>query len=353
MAFQTVFNVSIRGIAACVPKHIEENKGLSVFSEGEDIRVIAQTGIERKHTIIPGSNTTISDLCENAFDVLIENLGWERESIDALVLTSSTADYITPATSDVLQGKLNLSEDCIAFDIRQGCPGWIVGLDVVSSLVSNGFIKRAILLCGDASTLMSSPKDKESRPLFGDAGTATALEYNSEAPVIQFHHGTRGKDFEAIITPEGGLRKPFSDNSLEYVEYGVNTLRRGIDCKMDGMSVFGFGMSVAPKSVISLMERFGLEMEATDYFIFHQANSYMNEKIRKKLKIPAEKVPYSLKDFGNTSCASIPLTIITQCREEFKSRKLNNIGCAFGVGLAWASVHFETDHIVCPDLVLY
>lgn len=354
MAFSKISNVAIRGIAACVPAHTEENiDSLPVFKEGEAARVVAQTGIERKHTIESGSGVTISDLCAKAFDVLIEKLEWDRESIDLLVLVSSSADYITPPTSNVLHGRLGLSEDCLCYDIRQGCPGWVVGMSNVSSMVSSGNFKRAILLCGDASTLMSSPLDKEMRPLFSDAGTATALEFDTSANDMEFQHGCRGKAYEAIITPAGGLRNPVTEDSLQFKSYGENLVRRDIDCKMDGMGVFSFGLSVAPKSLQSLLDEFHIAREDVDYFLFHQANQYMNTKIMKKLKLDPNKVPFSLKDFGNTSCASIPLTLVYKCREAYETREVNSVACAFGVGLAWGSFHFKTNKIVCPELILY
>ena len=353
MSFAKINNVAIRGIAACVPEHVEENISLPVFKAGEAERVMAQTGIERKHTIVPGSDVTISDLCAKAFEGLINELGWERESIEALVLVSSAADYITPPTANVLHGKLDLSEECICFDIRQGCPGWIVGMNALASMVSTGNIRRAILLCGDSSTLMNSPLDKETRPLFGDAGSATALEYDESASALEFHHGSKGKDYEAIITPYGGLRNPVSEESIAFKEYGEHIVRRLIDCQMDGMGVFAFALKVAPQSFRALVENFNINIDKVDKYLFHQANMYMNEKIRKKLKLDSDKVPYSMKDYGNTSCASIPLTLVTQCNEEYASKEMESIACAFGVGLAWGSLHFKTNKIVCPKLIMY
>lgn len=345
MAFNVVNNVAIRGISACVPKHVEENKGLTVFKEGEDVRVMAQTGIERKHVVTPGM--CMADLAKGAFDGIMAELGWEKSSIDALVLVSSAADYITPPTSNVLHGLLELEESCLCLDIRQGCPGWIVGMDMVSSLLSNGHLHRAILLCGDLSSPMNSPYDKETRPLFGDTITATALEYAEGAPALEFLHGCRGKDFEAIITPDGGLKNPITAESLEFKEYGTNMVRRQIDCMMDGMGVFAFGISVAPKSVMQLMEHFQINEEDVDCFLFHQANRYMNDKIRKLAHIPEEKVPYSLRDYGNNSGGSIPLTLVTQRREAYQNGKMNSVACAFGVGLAWGCLHFQTENIKC------
>lgn len=351
MAFATTHNVSIRGISACVPAHIEENTSIPVFKEGEAERVITQTGIERKHTVEQG--TTVTDLCASAFEKLIADLKWDRSSIELLILVSSAGDYITPPSANVLHGRLDLSEDCLCYDIRQGCPGWVIGMSTVSSLMMTGNFRRAILLCGDSSTIMKSPFDKETRPLFGDAGTATALEYDENAAPMYFQHGSRGKDFQAIMAHDGGLRHPVTAKSLEFERIDENISRRPIDSTMNGMDVFSFALSVAPKSIQTLMEKFNLNDENIDFYLFHQANMYLNEKIRKKLKLNPKKVPYSLKDYGNTGPATIPLTLVTQCKDTYNSSHQKSIACAFGVGLAWASMYFETDAIVCPDVILY
>ena len=351
MAFTKIENVAIRGVSACVPAHVEENIDLPVFSEGEAERVIAQTSIVRKHTVEQG--VTAGDLCEKACNVLLEKLNWEKESIDALVLVTSAPDYLVPPTACILQGKLGLPESTISIEIRQGCPGWVIGLTTLASLLSTGYMKRGLLLCGDTPTLQNSPKDKETRPLFGDAGTATALEFDSKAHPLEFEHGTRGKDFKAIYQPHGGMREPFRAESLVYEDYGLNHLRRPIDVSMDGMNVFSFGLSTAPKSVMSLCEKFGVNLDNIDYLLMHQANHYMNEKIRKKLKVPAEKAPYSMQEYGNPGSPSIPLTLVTQCGKDFRTKRQECVAVAFGVGLAWGSVHFITDKIVCPEIILY
>ena len=351
MAFLAVKNVSIIGISACAPKHVENNLNIPVFNDGEAERVIAQTGIRQKHTV-PNGNMLASDLCVAATEKLLEELGWGKESVDLLGFVSLSADYLEPPTACILQDRLGLPENTMTIDINQGCSGWVNGLATLSSLVMTGSVKRALLLNGDTSSLLNSPYDKEARPLFGDAGVATAIEYVENAPEIYFNFGTQGKDFATILRKYGGLRYPITEESLQYKEIAEHIVRRDKDCTMDGMGVFAFGMSIAPKSVKSLCETYDIDLEDIDYFLMHQANHYMNEKIRKKLKIPVEKSPYSLADFGNTSSASIPLTIVTQCRENFGTRKLKNLATAFGVGLAWGSVYFETDRIVCPEIVL-
>ena len=352
MANLKIENVAIKGIAACVPAHVEENLNLSVFKDGEAERVISQTGIERKHKV-EGYGITASDLCERAFNKLIAELKWTKDSVDLLAFVSLTPDYLEPPTGCVLQGRLGLPENCFTIDLTQGCPGWINGLATVSSLLSHGHLKRAILLNGDTATLMRSAFDKESLPLFGDAGVATALEFEEGAFGFEFDFGTRGRDYKAIIRPAGGFRHPIKEESLRYVDYGENISRRDIDAVMDGMNVFAFGITSGPKSVLNLCEKYQIVLDDIDMFVMHQANHYLNEKIRKKLKIPAEKTPYSLKDYGNTSGASIPVTIVTQCHERFSQEVLDNIACAFGVGLAWGSVHFKTNQIVCPEVIYY
>lgn len=350
MAFTKIENIAIKGVSACVPKHVEENADIPVFAEGEAERVIAQTSIRRKHTVVDGM--TASDLCEKAFNGLISELGWDKDSIDIVVLVTSSSDYLVPPTACVLHGKLELPETTFCLEIRHGCPGWVIGLTAISSLMSNGCFKRGILLCGDCPTLQNSPRDKETRPLFGDAGTATALEYDPNADAIYFNHGTNGKDFMAIYQPDGGMKNPVTNKSLEYQEFGRNQERRPIDVRMDGMSVFSFGFSKAPRSVKALSDEYGIDLEAVDIFLIHQANHYLNEKVRKKLNVPESKVPYSMQEYGNPGSSSIPLTLVTQCRERYRNEKIKTIAVGFGVGLAWGSAYFTTDKIVCPPIYM-
>lgn len=352
MAFLTINNVQMRGIAACVPSNIEENVDLSLFKEGEAARVIASTGIHRKRVV--DTEVTTSDLAVKAAKVLLNELRWDKDSIDCLIFVSSSRDYITPSTSCIIQDRLELSENCYTIDIPYGCTGWVYGTSVIASLLSHGNMKRGLLLVGDTSTKMSCPKDKESRPLFGDAAAVTAFEYNpTTKDAFHFVFGTDGKGHESIITYDGGMRRPFNESSLKEITYGNNIIRRNIDCKIDGMNVFAFGISKAPLSVLQLMQEYNLKECDIDFLFLHQANKYMNEKIRKKVAFPPEKVPYSLDEFGNTSCASIPLTIISRTRDSFANNYNRCIGCAFGVGLSWGSIYFTTNKIICPDLIEY
>ena len=349
MAYIDINNVSIRGVSAAVPKNSIENKDIYQEGWGDYANFVETTGIERHHNA--PKEICSSDLCVSAADVLINRLGWEKESIDALIFVSQTPDYLEPATSCIIQNRLGLSTDCMTLDIQLGCSGWVHAMCVLASLMQSGSIRRGLVLAGDTPSKNSSINDKSTFPLFGDAGTVTALEYDKAASAMHFQMNTDGEGYKVIIIPDGGYRNQINADSLVEHEHGDGIVSSAVNVSMDGMSVFSFAISKAPKSIKAIAEKTGIELGNVDYVLLHQANLFMNEKIRKKLKLTSEQVPYSMKDFGNTSCASIPLTMVTQCKSQYESSKLTSIGCGFGIGLSWGSVYFETDRIVIPDLI--
>ncbi len=347
MAFLDTKNISIRGISACVPLK-KENISEIYKWEGAN-RFIESTGIAaRRHA---EDSMTSADLCLSAAEKLIQDLPWNKSEIEVLIYVTQTPDYILPATSCVLQKRLDLPKECYTLDISLGCSGWVYALSVISSLLQNGTIKKGLLLAGDTVTKLCSPEDKSTFPLFGDAGTATALEYDENSAGIKFVFNTDGEGYETIICREGGYRNPVVSESLEMKNLGNGFARRGVDLELDGMDVFSFGITKAPKSVKQLCEHFSIDKNSVDLFTFHQANKIMNEMIRKKMKISENKVPYCMEEFGNTSCASIPLALVTRERQSLTCGKLKHIACGFGVGLSWGSAYFETDKIVVPELI--
>ena len=351
MAQIKVENIIITGISACVPSDVEENISLSFFNDDEAEKFIASTGIERRH--IADVNTTSGDLCYKAAEDLISKLNWKKEDIDCLIFVSQSPDYILPATSCILQGRLGLKEGCYTIDISYGCPGWVYGLSVISSLMSSGCMKKGLLLVGDTPSKFKSKNDRTSWPLFGDAGTATAIEYVLGADTMYFTFSTEGNSHQSIIIRDGGARNPVTESSLKEVVFGEGIARRPLDSEMDSMNVFAFGLKRAPESVLNVLEYSQMHIDLVDLFVFHQANYYMLEKIRKKLKIPVEKVPYCLQDFGNTSCATIPLTLATQCSEILNGKGKKVVATAFGVGLSWGSVLFSLDSIKDLSILEY
>ncbi len=353
MSFLTIPNVKITGIASCVPQERIDNKLSHLFASSDDAdRFIETTGIEYRR-IVGNTGICTSDLCFQAAEKLLEDLNWNKNDVDCLIFVTQTPDYILPATSCILQDRLGLSKDCYALDISLGCSGWVYGLSVISALMQSGSFKKGLLLAGDTTTVTKSPKDKSTFPLFGDAGTATSLEYENGAEDLKFHFGTDGSGFESIIIKDGGFRHPFTEKSLIEKEFDNGIVRNDLQSSLNGANVFTFGIGKAPRSVKALLEHFELKTEEIDFAIFHQANKMMNEKIRTKLAFPENKVPYSIGEFGNTSSASIPLTINLRLKEEVENRKNKFIACGFGVGLSWGSVYFETENIVCPEIQDY
>jgi 3-oxoacyl-[acyl-carrier-protein] synthase-3 len=352
MALLQIQNIAIKGFAASVPTYCEDNKTLPLLgSAAEAARFIEATGIEYRHTV-HGTDLCTSDLCYSAAIKLLEELDWVPADIDCLIFVTQTPDYILPATSCILQHRLGLSVECYALDISLGCSGWVYGLSTIASLMASGSMKKGLLLAGDTTTVTKSSRDKSTYPLFGDAGTATAIEYVDGCASMMFHTGTDGKGAGDIMIPDGGFRTFYNENSLVEFEAEPGIFRNRLQSILNGPAVFTFGISKAPRSVNTLLDHFKISKEEIDYFVFHQANLFMNEKIRTKLKIDPKKVPYSLHQYGNTSSASIPLTIVNQLAPVLAKGSHRILASAFGVGLSWASAVFDVTDIVCPDIIM-
>lgn len=348
MSFVEINNASIRGVAACVPKRVESNLDYDRLTEKERAKLIKTTGVEFRR--IADENTTASDLSFEAARKLMESLNWKASEIDLLINITQTPDYLIPSTAIILQNRLGLSTNCLAFDINLGCSGYVYGLNVISKMLDGISIKKVLLLAGDKSSHPVNYKDKSTYPLFGDAGSATALEFDINASPMFFKLNSDGAGYETIIVRAGGLRAPASIENLEVREVSKGIERAANELELNGLDVFSFATTKVPIQIKELLSYYNDDIESIDFFVFHQANKLMNELIRKKIKVPVEKVPYSLKNFGNTSSASIPLTVVTGNGNHY-TNKLKWLLSGFGVGLSWASVIAETQNLVCPDLI--
>lgn len=348
MASFSVPNIKISGIAACTPKNTESNYNYDWLTKQEQNLLVKTTGIENRKVVNDGRTT--SDLCFGATEKLLAELNWNKEDIGILIFVSQSRDYFLPATAIILQQRLGLSTSTIAFDISLGCSGYVYGLSVISSLMKNAGSKKALLLAGDVSSFSLNKKDKSTYPLFGDAGTATALELTEN---VEMHYSLNsdGSGKNAIIIPDGGLRNPLNDESFIEKEIDKGIWRSNRNLKLEGLDVFNFSITKVHPQIQALLAEHQIDIDKIDYFVFHQANKLILETIRKKLKIAPEKVPFSLKDYGNTSSASIPLTIVTELNKEVQNNKLSMLLCGFGVGLSWGTVLLTLDNIICPKII--
>ena len=342
MAFIRFNNCRIVGISAGVPQHIEPTVSTTDRYGAEEY--METTGIVEKRF---SNDFTTSDLCQPAAERLISDMGWDKNEIDGLFFVSQTPDYILPATACVLHGRLGLPKSCMSLDISLGCSGWVYGVATAMGMVESGYLRKVLVLAGDARKQAEEEPDQ----LFGYAGTVTAIEYDPKksAPVM-IQLGSDGTGYDVIIRQGGGSRNPLNINSLYLEKHEDGRYRHALQTRMKGMDVFAFGISTVPKSIKQLSKEFGFDYSDYDFFVFHQANRMMNEVIRKKLKLDLEKVPYSLTHFGNTSSASIPLTIVTQLADKLEGHK-KIIGCGFGTGLSWGTIAFETEDLVISPLV--
>ena len=351
MARWEIKNVRFAGVSACVPRQVVKTADYDLFTQEEADTFDKTVGI-RERRIAP-EDICASDLCQAAGEKLLAELGWEKDTVDALIFESVTGDYRTPPTACLLQDRMGLSADCFCLDIPMGCCGCMYALVVGGNLLTAGNVRRALLLVGDTALRMGSMKDKSRVPLFGDAGTAIALEFDPEAEpiIIDFH--TDGAGYTALHTPHGGFRHPFTAESLVYEDFGHGIVRAPMHTMIDGMSVFAFAISKPPRSVSQFMADYQLDKDTDiDYFLIHQANKLIVDRVVKKLKLPLEKVPYNLEEFGNLGGASIPSLMVTRIRERLQGGEPTRLLCSsFGLGLSWGTMLLRLKNVTIPELV--
>lgn len=221
-------------MSACVPSRIEENIDLPIFANREEAeKVIASTGIERRHVCDEG--VTASDLSVKAVERLLADMGWQSDSIDCLFYVCTSRDYIAPQTACILQDRLHLRDDCFVMDLPLGCAGWVYGMSVITSMMQTGMFKRGLLIAAETNTKNRNMKDRTVRPLFGDAATVTALEYDAtwDKP-MNFVFGVDGAGASAIMTKFGGMRHPTTPGALQEIEVDPGIIRKGTDMVVNG-----------------------------------------------------------------------------------------------------------------------
>ncbi|WP_045760655.1 ketoacyl-ACP synthase III [Xanthomonas albilineans] len=344
MPTSTLHNVRFAGMATCVPKRVVSNLTdcrPQIRSERE--RLVRNIGIETRR--MAADWQCFSDLAFDATQVLLEQLQWQREDIDALIVVTQSPDYPIPATAIILQDRLGLPHTTVAFDVNLGCSAYPFGINLLGAMIASGGIKKGLLLVGDRSATFDDP-------IFSDSGTATALEFSANAPPMYFDLNSDGSGHRAIILPVGGHREPIGVQHLMPYRADENDYwHRGVDLQLDGVAVLSFSTQRVPPAVQKLLDYSGVSKDQIDYFVFHQANRIINETIRKKLGLPADKVPSTLHDFGNTSGASLPVTMTARINKQLESGRKRVLLCGFGIGLSWGTCLVDIEDAVFPDLI--
>lgn len=350
MALLRFDNIGILGIAGAVPKKVINNYEYTEYFKKEDVKdVVDKIGVYERR-FAPDSMCS-SDLCYAAADKLLSDMNIDREEIDLLIFISQTPDYRMPSTSFLLQNRLGLSSSTMVFDISIGCSGFIYGLSVVYSLMQNSGFRKALLLNGETRSKVYSPKDRKTAFLFGDGGAATLISNDKKFPSSYFSLNSDGSRESLIKIDAGGYRNPSSEDTLKervVDEYG--NIRNQEQGYMNGADVFNFVLREIPKDIKKVLAYSSLEKCDIDYFVFHQANSFINNFLAKKLKLEKEKIPSSVEKYGNTSSVSIPLTIVSELKNNLEEEKRMLIS-GFGVGMSWASAVFNFKDCFISDII--
>jgi 3-oxoacyl-[acyl-carrier-protein] synthase-3 len=342
MAYWKIKNVAVRGVTGTVPNRPVKSSELPFFTKEEADTFDATVGIKNRY--IATDDVCASDLCLDAAERLISGLGWEKESIDVLLFASVTGDYKTPPTSAILQNRLQLPNSTFVLDVPMGCCGCLYSINVAGNLLSAGSAKRALLLVGDTAMRMGSPQDKSRGPLFGDCGTALAMEYDPTAADIVVEMNTFGAGYQALMTPHGGYRHPITkEESFEYEDFGNGIIRAPKDALIKGMDVFSFAISKPPVSIKKMLEEQHIDKDKdVDFFLIHQANKLIVDRLVKKLNLAPEKVPFNLQEFGNLGGASILMLMVSEIADSLSTRPLTLLCSSFGLGLTWGTMILRT-----------
>lgn len=307
-------------------------------------RIARTVGLESRSIAPPG--ITALDLCETAALRLLKGMDVDPSSIDAVVFVTQTPDHSQPANANILHGRLGLAKSTVAFDLSQGCSGFVYGLHYAGMLCSHG-AARVLLCCGDTLSRLVNPHDRSVAPLFGDAGSAVLLERTGKPGVWHFSLGSDGSGSAAIRVPAGGARQPIRPGELlaETTDAEGNVRHAG-NLAMNGAEVFNFSLREPPTAIAQVMTAAGWDAEKVDSLVLHQANRFILQTLGKRLGFTPEKVPVaSLARHGNLSAASIPAALAEELGGRLGS-PLRLVLCGFGVGLSWGAVALETDGVM-------
>lgn len=351
MAFLTFNNVGVSALSAAVPRTVIDNyKYTQYFPEDQVKEVVDKVGIYERR--FADEKTCSSDLCFAAAEKLFTDNDIDRSEIDLLIFISQTPDYRMPATSVILQHRLGLPNSTIAFDINLGCSAFMYGLSVAYSMMNNQpGLRKALILDGETRSKVYSPKDRRTAFLFGDGGVAALVERDERFGKSFFSLNSDGSREGLIKIDAGGYRHMSSTETVKEKvvdEYG--NIRSDEQGYMHGGDVFNFVIREIPKDIKNLCSWTGDDIQSMDYYVFHQANNFINSYIAKKMKLDTSKIPSTIAKFGNTSSVSVPLTIVSELKDKLSGNKKLLLS-AFGVGMTWATAIVNFNNCRISDIV--
>lgn len=323
--------VKITNIEYYLPEKVVTNNQLAEqFPNWSSDKIEKKVGIRERHIV--KEDETALDLALEAGKKILKN--YAKDKVDFLLFCTQSPEYYLPSGACILQDRLELKTNIGALDYNLGCSGFIYGLAMAKCLINSNIAKNILLITSETYTKHIHPKDKGNKTIFGDAAAATIIEKSKEEQLGEFVLGTDGSGYKNLIVPNGGLRNRYNPNAKE-IDDGSGSIRTNNNLYMNGPEIFNFTIKAVPKVVSKTLEKNNTTLEDIDYIIFHQANKYMNEYLRKKINIPKEKFYLNLLHTGNTVSATIPIAI-KDCLDNNvikKGDKVLLIG--FGVGYSW------------------
>jgi 3-oxoacyl-[acyl-carrier-protein] synthase-3 len=325
----------IAGIACHLPDGVVSNEELQAQNPDWDLaRLEKKVGIRQRHIAAP--DETASDLGYAAAAKLLAGMEIDPATIDVLLFCTQSPDYFLPTTACILQDRLGLPTTCAALDFNQGCSGYVYGLFLAKGLVASGMARNVLLVTAETYSKFINPRDRSVRVLFGDGASATLINGDpAGARIGAVTLGTDGSGYQNLIVPAGGSRRPLAADTREEAEDENGSFRSAENLFMDGQELFLFTLKRVPEVVNATLKSDGAALEDVRWFVFHQANAFMNDHLRTKLRIAKERAPLCVEDCGNTVSSTIPLTLRSAGGEFAPGEKVMLVG--FGVGYSWGA----------------
>ncbi len=333
-------NKVIEGILTILPSNevkFDDEMGNYNFSVQKSLKLKMAMGYNTKRVVT--GDVSVSDLCIFGLTHLFENGLLEKAEIDAMILVTQSPDYFMPPTSNVIQGKLGLKTDMICLDINQGCSGYIIGLIQAFLLLEQPSTRKVIVLNADILSRKVSRLDRNSNPLVGDAASVTVVRKDSAENKIHGIIKMDGSSCDALMIPAGGFKNPSNAETAVMHKDAAGNFRSMDNLVMKGDEVFNFVQREVPPMIEELLSLSHIKKEEVDYYMFHQPNKFMLNKLADKIGVPHEKMPSNIvENFGNASGVSIPSVISYNLGERLTRENLKICLAGFGVGLTWASL---------------
>lgn len=328
----------IKGIESYLPIQKLTNEDLSKeYPDWNVEKIYSKTGISTR--AIAAKDECVSDLAVLAAEKLFDKDICKKEEVEFLMLCTQSPDYYLPTTACIVHERLGLSKSCGALDFNLGCSGFIYGLSMVKGMIESGIIKNALLITSETYTKYLNPTDRSVRTIFGDGAAATFITSTegNEEYIGPFIFGTDGSGAGELIVPAGGHRIPISLETATEKTLDDGISRSQENLFMDGAEIFNFTIRVVPRTIRDLLEKSNSTIDDIDMFVFHQANAFMLESLRKKMKIPKEKFCINNEHYANTVSSTIPMAIEIEIQNGNIKSGDTVMLVGFGVGLSWGA----------------